>query len=146
QQQQQNLCQLRNIEALEPYDVVQAEAGVTEFWDANDQQFQCAGVDFIRHRIQPGGLMLPSYVNTPLLSLIERETYESSQVQQQQFSGQGQRRGQQSVQTDRHQKVDNLNKGDVVAIPVGAAHWIYNDGQEELVVVVFFHCVKFFYL
>nr|GFB49052.1 11S globulin seed storage protein G3-like [Tanacetum cinerariifolium]GFB50077.1 11S globulin seed storage protein G3-like [Tanacetum cinerariifolium] len=72
QQQQQNLCQLRNIEALEPYDVVQAEAGVTEFWDANDQQFQCAGVDFIRHRIQPGGLMLPSYVNTPLLSLIER--------------------------------------------------------------------------
>nr|GEW86289.1 11S globulin seed storage protein G3-like [Tanacetum cinerariifolium] len=157
QQQQQNLCQLRNIEALEPYDVVQAEAGVTEFWDANDQQFQCAGVDFIRHRIQPGGLMLPSYVNTPLLSLIERgnavhgvilpgcpETYESSQVQQQQFTGQGQRRGQgehggqQSVQTDRHQKVENLNKGDVVAIPVGAAHWIYNDGQEELVVVVFF--------
>ncbi|GJU54166.1 11S globulin seed storage protein G3-like protein [Tanacetum coccineum] len=157
QHQQQNLCQLRNIEALEPYDVVQAEAGVTEFWDANDQQFQCAGVEFIRHRIQPGGLMLPSYVNTPLLSLIERgnavhgvilpgcpETYESSQVQQQQFSGQGQRRGQgerggqQSVQTDRHQKVENLNKGDVVAIPVGAAHWIYNDGQEELVVVVFF--------
>ncbi|GJT75318.1 11S globulin seed storage protein G3-like protein [Tanacetum coccineum] len=157
QQQQQNLCQLRNIEALEPYDVVQAEAGVTEFWDANDQQFQCAGVDFIRHRIQPGGLMLPSYVNTPLLSLIERgsavhgvilpgcpETYESSQVQQQQFTGQGQRRGQgehggqQSVQTDRHQKVENLNKGDVVAIPAGAAHWIYNDGQEELVAVVFF--------
>lgn len=75
QQQQQNLCQLRNIEALEPYDVVQAEAGVTEFWNANDQQFQCAGVDFIRHRIQPGGLMLPSYVNTPLLSFIERGIY-----------------------------------------------------------------------
>nr|GEX10255.1 11S globulin seed storage protein G3-like [Tanacetum cinerariifolium] len=169
QQQQQNLCQLRNIEALEPYDVVQAEAGVTEFWDANDQQFQCAGVDFIRHRIQPGGLMLPSYVNTPLLSLIERAHWiyndgqeelvvvvffdaqnkdnqldEVKRVQQQQFTGQGQRRGQgehggqQGVQTDRHQKVENLNKGDVVAIPVGAAHWIYNDGQEELVVVVFF--------
>ncbi|PWA83471.1 11S globulin subunit beta [Artemisia annua] len=152
-----SLLILRNIEALEPYDVVQAEAGVTEFWDANDQQFQCAGVDFIRHRIQPGGLLLPSYVNTPILSFIERgsavhgvilpgcpETYESSEVQQQQITGQGQRRGQgerggqQSVQTDRHQKVENVYKGDVVAIPAGAAHWIYNDGQEELVAVVFF--------
>ncbi|GJY98045.1 zinc finger, CCHC-type containing protein [Tanacetum coccineum] len=46
---------------------------------------------------------------------------------------------QQSVQTGRHQKVENLNKGDVVAIPAGATHWIYNDGQEELVVVVFFY-------
>ncbi|GJX30591.1 11S globulin seed storage protein G3-like protein [Tanacetum coccineum] len=76
--------------------------------------------------IQPGGLMSPSYVNTPLLSFIERgsavhgvilpgcpETYESSQV-------------------------ENLNKGDVVAIPAGATHWIYNDGQEELVAVVLF--------
>ncbi|PWA60000.1 11S globulin subunit beta [Artemisia annua] len=52
--------------------------------------------------------------------------------------GQGERGGQQSVQTDRHQKVENLHKGDVVAIPAGAAHWIYNDGQEELVAVVFF--------
>ncbi|GJU49504.1 11S globulin seed storage protein G3-like protein [Tanacetum coccineum] len=65
-------------------------------------------------------------------------------VQQQQFSGQGQCRGkgkhdaQQSVQMGRHQKLENLNKGDVVAIPARAAHWIYNDGQEELVVVVFF--------
>ncbi|KAF5787002.1 putative rmlC-like cupin domain superfamily, rmlC-like jelly roll protein [Helianthus annuus] len=59
-QQQQNQCQLQNIEALEPIEVIQAEAGVTEIWDAYDQQFQCAGVDFIRHRIQPGGLLLPS--------------------------------------------------------------------------------------
>ncbi|KAJ9543531.1 hypothetical protein OSB04_023238 [Centaurea solstitialis] len=152
QWQQQNQCQINRINALEPYDRVQAEAGVTEFWEPENQQFQCAGVEFIRHRIQPGGLLLPSYVNTPLLSFTEQgkgvlgvvlpgcpETYESSsqqQQQQQQFSDPSQRRGQR-IQ-DRHQKVQNLNQGDVAAIPAGAAHWIYNDGNDELVVVVFF--------
>ena len=65
------------------------------------------------------------------------ETYESSQEQ---LSGQSERRGQrfQGVQQDRHQKVENLKEGDVVAIPAGAAHWIYNDGDTELVAVVFF--------
>lgn len=75
QQQQQNQCDLRRIDALEPYNSIQAEAGVTEFWDSNNQQFQCTGVEFIRHRIQPGGLLLPSYVNTPLLAFIEQGTY-----------------------------------------------------------------------
>ncbi|KAI3787823.1 hypothetical protein L2E82_00278 [Cichorium intybus] len=153
QQQQlpQNQCQIGRIDALEPYDRIQAEAGVTEYWNADEQQFQCAGVEFLRHRIQPGGLLLPSYVNTPLLSFIERgrgvqgvvlpgcpETFESSQEQQ--FSGQSQRRGErfQGLQQDRHQRVQNLKQGDVVAIPAGAAHWIYNDGDSELVAVVFF--------
>ncbi|KAJ9543528.1 hypothetical protein OSB04_023235 [Centaurea solstitialis] len=152
QGQQQNQCQINRINALEPFDSIQAEAGVTEFWEPNNQQFQCAGVEFIRHRIQPGGLLLPSYVNTPLLSFTEQgkgvlgvvlpgcpETYESSsqqQQQQQQFSDPSQRRG--SRIQDRHQKVHNLNQGDVAAIPAGAAHWIYNDGNTELVVVVFF--------
>ncbi|XP_071721058.1 11S globulin seed storage protein G3-like [Rutidosis leptorrhynchoides] len=150
-QQQQNVCQLQNIEVLEPYDVVEAEHGFTEFWNVNSQEFQCAGVDFLRHRIQPGGLLLPSYVNTPILAFIERgqavqgvilpgcpETYEYS-ADQQQFSRE-QRRGQQQQQSfqDRHQKVENLNEGDVVAVPTGAAHWIHNDGNTELVVVVFF--------
>ncbi|KAJ0557631.1 putative 11-S seed storage protein, plant [Helianthus annuus] len=150
QQQQQNQCQIQNIQALEPIEVIQAEAGVTEIWDANDQQFQCAGVDFIRHRIQPGGLLLPSYVNTPILAFIERgrgiqgvilsgcpESYEYSQEQQ--FSGQSERRGERlPFDEDRHQKVENLNEGDVVAIPTGTAHWVHNDGNTELVVVVFF--------
>ncbi|KAK9061182.1 hypothetical protein SSX86_018362 [Deinandra increscens subsp. villosa] len=149
-QQQQNQCQIQNIQALEPYNTIQAEAGVTEFWDANDQQFQCAGVDFIRHRIQPGGLLLPSYVNTPILSFIERgqgvhgvilpgcpETFEYSPEGQQ---GERSRQGSEgrSQFQDRHQKVENLRQGDVVAVPTGAAHWLHNDGDNELVVVVFF--------
>lgn len=66
------------------------------------------------------------------------ETYEySSSQQQQQYSDPSKRRGSSGNQ-DRHQKVQNLNEGDVAAIPAGAAHWIYNDGNSELVVVVFF--------
>ncbi|XP_076899423.1 11S globulin seed storage protein G3-like [Bidens hawaiensis] len=147
-QQKQNLCQLQNIEALEPYNVIQAEAGFTEVWDTNNQQFQCAGVDFVRHRIQPGGLFLPSYLNVPILSFVERgrgihgvilpgcpETYEYSQEQQ--FDRRG--RPQQQFQfQDRHQKVENVIQGDLVAIPTGAAHWLHNNGDTELVVVVFF--------
>ncbi|KVE34071.1 11-S seed storage protein, plant, partial [Cynara cardunculus var. scolymus] len=33
---------------------------------------------------------------------------------------------------DRHQKLYNIRQGDIIAIPAGAAHWIYNDGQQEL--------------
>lgn len=62
------------------------------------------------------------------------ETYEYSSEQQSSDRG---KRGGQRIQ-DRHQKVENLNKGDVVAIQAGAAHWIYNDGNKELVVAVFF--------
>ncbi|KAI3742681.1 hypothetical protein L1987_60374 [Smallanthus sonchifolius] len=101
-QQQQDQCQLRNIEALEPYDIVQAEAG--------------RGM---------GEFMYGS-----------AETYEYSQDQQ--FSGQGERRGQEFQFQNRHQKVEDLNQGDVVAIPTGAAHWLHNDGDSELVAVVFF--------
>uniref|UniRef100_A0A251TKK8 Putative rmlC-like jelly roll fold protein n=1 Tax=Helianthus annuus TaxID=4232 RepID=A0A251TKK8_HELAN len=63
------------------------------------------------------------------------ETYEYSQEQQ--FSGEGGRRGGGEGNQDRHQKVENLKEGDVVAIPTGTAHWLHNDGNTELVVVVF---------
>ncbi|KAJ9543527.1 hypothetical protein OSB04_023234 [Centaurea solstitialis] len=146
-QQRQNWCQINRINALEACGNIQAEAGVTEFWEPDNQLFYCSGVEFIRHRIQPDGLLLPSYVNTPHLAFTEEgkgvlgvvlpgcpETYESSSKQQ--FSDLSQRRGPR-IQ-DRHQNVQNFNPGDVVAIPAGAAHWIYNDGNTELVVVVFF--------
>lgn len=69
-QQHQNECRIQRINALEPNERVTAEAGSTEFFDANDQQFQCAGVEVIRHRIQPRGLLLPTYINTPLMVYI----------------------------------------------------------------------------
>jgi len=65
-------CQLDRISALEPTNRIQAEAGVTEVWDANNEQFQCAGVSFIRRVIEPNGLLLPSFTSAPELVYIER--------------------------------------------------------------------------
>ncbi|KAJ0792454.1 putative rmlC-like cupin domain superfamily, rmlC-like jelly roll protein [Helianthus annuus] len=56
------------------------------------------------------------------------ETYEASIKQ---FEG---RKGG-SAFTDRHQKIHQFWQGDVVAIPTGAAHWLYNNGQDELVII-----------
>ncbi|KAF5185474.1 hypothetical protein FRX31_024939 [Thalictrum thalictroides] len=36
-------CQLQNVDALEPTRKQQSEAGVTEYWDENNEQLQCAG-------------------------------------------------------------------------------------------------------
>jgi len=58
------------------------------------------------------------------------ETYHNDQ----QFSrdrGQGQR----GMSGDQHQKVHRIRRGDVIAVPAGAAHWCYNDGNEELIAV-----------
>lgn len=74
-QQQQGECQLNRLSPQEPTTRIQAEAGVTELWDQNNQQFQCAGVSLIRHVIQSRGMLLPSYVNTPLLAYVERGKY-----------------------------------------------------------------------
>ncbi|KAK3028148.1 hypothetical protein RJ639_039009 [Escallonia herrerae] len=144
QWQQQNECQLRRINALEPNNRVQAEAGESQFWDWNNDQFQCAGVAMIRHVIQSKGLLLPSYTNTPLLVYIEQgrgfhevifpgcaETFQSSQQSQQGREQEGER-----FQQDRHQKIRHFREGDIVAIPAGAAHWLYNDGDRDLVAVV----------
>lgn len=173
--QQKNECQIQRIDAVEPRQRVESEAGFTEFFDTNDQQFQCAGVEVIRHQIEPQGLLLPSYVNAPILFYVEQGTHlihdesktdfyeinvtfnlfvilgkgfqgmtlpgcpETYEVSQQQFQG---RKGGQSFQ-DRHQKIQEFRQGDVVAIPAGAAHWIYNNGQDDLVLIVLLDSTNF---
>lgn len=37
---------------------------------------------------------------------------------------------------DQHQKVRHFRQGDIVALPAGVAHWFYNDGSNQLVMVV----------
>ncbi|KAK4492473.1 hypothetical protein RD792_003282 [Penstemon davidsonii] len=140
---QQGQCQISRIDAREPSIRVRAEAGVTEIWDFNNDEFQCAGVSIHRHRIQAKGLMLPAYHNAPVLAYIVQgrgingvlisgcpETFESSQ----QFSKEEGERTQRF--RDKHQKIGHFRQGDIIAIPAGAAHWSYNDGDEELIVVV----------
>ncbi|KAH7864438.1 hypothetical protein Vadar_029608 [Vaccinium darrowii] len=145
-QRRQGDCQLNNLNAQEPQHRFQAEAGVTEFWDFNDDQFQCAGVAACRNIIQPRGLFLPAYTNAPTLIYILQgrgiqgvmmsgcpETYESSQ---QQAEGGGRREGGGQRFRDQHQKIRRFREGDVIALPAGVAHWCYNDGDSELVAVI----------
>lgn len=145
QQGQSGECQINRLDALEPSNRIEAEAGVIETWDPNDQQFQCAGVAVIRRTIEPRGLLLPQYSNAPELVYIVRgrgvsgvlipgcpETYEESQQQSQQQERQ-QREGRR--QQDRHQKIRRFRGGDILALPAGVAHWCYNDGDSPLVAV-----------
>ncbi|KAG9132231.1 hypothetical protein Leryth_027608 [Lithospermum erythrorhizon] len=144
-QQSPNVCMMQNLNPLEPTYTLRAEAGQTEFWENNNQQFQCAGVELKRHTIEQRGLFLPVYATLPQMLYVEQgrgmfgilvpgcpETYQSSQGSQQ-HEYQEQERGQ--VFGDRHQKVGQLIQGDVITVPAGSAHWIYNEGNEELVIV-----------
>lgn len=65
-------CQVDRINALEPDNRVECEAGVIDSWNPNEDQFQCAGVAVVRWTIEPRGLLLPSYSNAPQLVYIVR--------------------------------------------------------------------------
>ncbi|WP_314169281.1 cupin domain-containing protein, partial [Brucella melitensis] len=142
QWQQQNECQIRRINPQEPDRSIKSEAGVTEVWDENDDQFQCAGVAAVRHTIEQRGLLLPAYSNAPKLIYVDQgrgfhgaafpgcpETYQSEEESQQE-----QRQG----SRDQHQKVREIRRGDVIAIPAGVVDWFYNDAQSPLVLVQIF--------
>lgn len=149
QSQQQGECQIQKLKAQQPTRSLRSEGGVTEYWNSDDQQFQCAGVATSRHTIQRRGMLLPSYTSSPLMIFIEKgrgiqgvlfpacpETFQSSQ---QELSGQ--EKGQRSK--DRHQKIRHLREGDVVVLPAGVAHWVYNNGEEDLVAVVMHHITNY---
>lgn len=34
---------------------------------------------------------------------------------------------------DQHQKIHSTREGDVIVVPAGAAQWIYNTGQTDLI-------------
>ncbi|KAL0456981.1 UNVERIFIED_CONTAM: 11S globulin seed storage protein Jug r 4 [Sesamum latifolium] len=117
-------CQVQQLTARQPSFRLESEAGVTEFWDPNNEEFQCAGIEFVRHTIQPRGLLLPYYTNAPQLVYIVQgqccsgiqgtvvpgcaETYESESG----FGSTGQEEeGRQ--RTDRHQKLRRVSIRDV---------------------------------
>nr|3QAC_A Chain A, 11S globulin seed storage protein [Amaranthus hypochondriacus] len=154
--QQGNECQIDRLTALEPTNRIQAERGLTEVWDSNEQEFRCAGVSVIRRTIEPHGLLLPSFTSAPELIYIEQgngitgmmipgcpETYESGS---QQFQGgederireQGSRKfGMRGDRfQDQHQKIRHLREGDIFAMPAGVSHWAYNNGDQPLVAVI----------
>lgn len=139
-------CRLQRLTGSQPSQRIESEGGFTELWDENEEQFQCVGVAPMRNVLRPNSLSLPNFHPMPRLVYIEQgrglisviypgcaETFQSQpgfQAGQEPREERGQgRRG------DQHQKVHRIRQGDVVAIPAGAAHWCYNDGEEELVAV-----------
>lgn len=142
-------CQLDRISALEPTNRIQSEAGLTEVWDSNDEQFQCSGVSVVRRVIEPNGLLLPSFTSAPELVYIESgrgitglmvpgcpETYESlgrGSPREEEMRGE---RGLRGSHQDLHQKIRQFRRGDIIALPAGVAHWTYNNGDEPIVAVI----------
>ncbi|WCJ32141.1 11S globulin seed storage protein 1 [Euphorbia peplus] len=131
---QRSECQLRGINAVEPSRKVQSDAGLTEIWDENESQFECAGVVALRHIINQRGLLLPHYSNGPKLIYVLQgngvegavfpgcpETYQSPSESE--------------SESEQHQKVRQIRQGDVIALPAGVAHWIHNNGRTPLVLV-----------
>lgn len=131
-------CRIRRLSSSRPSRRIESEGGYFEMWDENEEQFQCAGVAALRIVARPNSIHLPSFHPTPRLVYVVQgrgllgltipgcaETFTSQQPQQQQFQ-----------QGDLHQRVRHIRKGDVIAVPAGAAHWCANhDEQEDLVVI-----------
>ncbi|KAI3442096.1 uncharacterized protein J3R85_001689 [Psidium guajava] len=143
-------CRLDRLDPQEPSRRIEAEAGFTELWDEEDEQFACAGAAAVRHVIRRNGLFLPAYTNAPELLYVVQgnglhgavlpgcpETYQEDESLRSQYQGRSQDiRGEESEQRgDRHQKVRFIREGDVIALPAGVTHWIYNRGQSDLVLV-----------
>ncbi|KAK4361527.1 hypothetical protein RND71_020479 [Anisodus tanguticus] len=148
QQQQQHRrgraktdCRIQSLTAQEPTLRFDSEAGTTEFWDRNSEEFECAGVAAVRNEIQPQGLLLPHYNNAPqLLYIVEvipgcAETFESPQRERSKRGEESRGESQYRTGGDRHQKVRQFRQGDVLALPAGLTLWFYNNGQERLVTV-----------
>ncbi|XP_057781429.1 11S globulin seed storage protein Ana o 2.0101-like [Salvia miltiorrhiza] len=130
-------CRVDRLTAQEPTLRFDSEAGRTEFWDRNNQQFECAGVAAVRNYIKPRGLLLPHYNNAPQLLYVVRgrgllgvvipgcaETFETEMRQRDHDRSRS--------FVDRHQKVRQFRQGDVIALPAGFTLWFYNNGDERL--------------
>ncbi|KAI3977275.1 hypothetical protein MKX01_030901 [Papaver californicum] len=140
----QSQCRIENINAQEPNRRVESEAGVTEFWDQNNEQFECAGVAPARCIIQPRGILLPFFVNAPRLVYIVQgrgmsgalipgcpETFHSIRQSAEQLRGRGQQQG----ARDQHQKICSIQQGDILALPAGVTNWLYKEGETPLIAV-----------
>ncbi|KAK6161294.1 hypothetical protein DH2020_004675 [Rehmannia glutinosa] len=149
-------CRIQQLNAREPSSRFEYEAGTIEFWDANSQEFECAGVEFTRHVIQPNGLFLPYYTNAPQLFYIVQglffhffvmmmeiymgtvipgcaETYESGSSS---YASQGEEEEEEGRRrSDRHQKIRRFRQGDILALQPGVTHWAYNDGDTPIISV-----------
>ncbi|KAI3741948.1 hypothetical protein L1987_59628 [Smallanthus sonchifolius] len=143
-------CNLQQLHTAQPAQRFEFEGGSIETWDEKDEQFQCLGVATSRKTIQPNSLSLPAFRPFPHLIFIEQgegyigvqlpgcaETFDTGVQQQHQQQQPRRMREQFDSSSDSHQKVHRFQQGDIIAIPAGAVHWAYNDGNQEVVAIVF---------
>ena len=141
-------CRFDRLQAFEPLRKVRHEAGVTEYFDEKNEQFQCTGTLVIRRIIEPQGLLLPRYSNTPGLVYIIQGTGvlgltfpgcpATYQKQFRHFGLEGGSQRQGKKLRDENQKIHQLRQGDVVALPSGIPHWFYNEGDTPVVALFVF--------
>ncbi|KAG0490356.1 hypothetical protein HPP92_007219 [Vanilla planifolia] len=137
----QQECRIERLHALHPRQRLESEAGVTEYFDDNDQQLICAGVTVIRRTLRPRGLILPTFSNSPgLVYILEGSGLTGLLVPgcPETFQSLGKEGGREQSQPfgDEHQKVHHFRKGDMIAIPAGIAHWCYNSGDSPVVAIM----------
>ncbi|KAG8058603.1 hypothetical protein GUJ93_ZPchr0002g24502 [Zizania palustris] len=136
-------CRFDRLQAYQAMRNVRSEAGVTEYFDETSDQFRCAGVSVIRRVIDPQGLVVPRFSNTPGLAyMIQGKGYAGLSfpgcpaTHQQQFQPFDQTQSSQGQNfRDEHQKIHQLRQGDITALPAGVAHWFYNSGDTPVVII-----------
>eukprot|EP01018_Ginkgo_biloba_P038605 Gb_30214 [translate_table: standard] len=77
QPQQEQSCRIERLSAQEPSQRIRSEGGSLEFLNiqADNDQFQCAGVTAIRETLDPNALLLPTYTNSPKIAYIVQGNY-----------------------------------------------------------------------
>ncbi|XP_052143639.1 glutelin type-B 5-like [Oryza glaberrima] len=135
----QHQCRFEHLAALEVTHRDRSEAGFIEYYNTEVRnEFHCAGVSVRRLVIENRGLALPVYANAhKLLYIIQGhgvfgmalpgcpETFQSVQSAFEQSSTQ--------KLSDEHQQLHKFRQGDVIAVPAGVAHWLYNNGDSPMV-------------
>ncbi|CAM6089675.1 unnamed protein product [Calypogeia fissa] len=103
-----------------PEEIFRSDGGSMEIWSSNSSALQNAAVAVTRLTLLPRGLALPKYCDAAQIAYVINGTakvglaYSSSQ---------------QSVH------VRSVTEGDVIAIPRGVVHWLYNGDDKENFVI-----------
>ncbi|KAL6888161.1 hypothetical protein ACP4OV_009187 [Aristida adscensionis] len=136
-------CRFDRLLIFDPVRRQRSEAGVTEYFDDSNEQFQCIGVSVIRRVIEPQGLLVPRYSNAPglvyiiqgsgLLGLTFPGCPATYQHQLRPFV-----RSQGQTPRDEHQKIHLFGQGDVVVLPAGVVHWFLNNGDSPVIALYVF--------
>ncbi|KAF0934129.1 hypothetical protein E2562_022819 [Oryza meyeriana var. granulata] len=147
-QESRQQCRFEHLAALEATHQQRSEAGFTEYYNTEARNdFRCAGVSVRRLVVESKGLVLPMYANAHKLVYIIQgrgvfgmalpgcpETFQSVQSpfeQQMATTGEAQSTTQKLV--DEHQQLHQFHQGDLIAVPAGVVHWLYNNGDSPVV-------------